>query len=326
MPRPRSELVSLEDTPNYHCVSRCVRKAFLCGVDRDSGINYEHRREQIEVRLFELADIFAIKVCAYAIMHNHHHEVLHVDAEQAKSWPWQEVIVRWHRLYQGKALSQRFLKGDKLSIAQTREVQKLAELWRERLMNISWFMRALNEPVARSANAEDECTGKFFEARFKSQALLDEQALLTCMAYVDLNPIRANIAETPETSDYTSIKKRIEAVGKGRIPKQLARFQALETKTKKPHPIPFSLKDYIELVEWSGRAIHPNKRGHIDNNLPPIFKRLKISPEEWTDLALNFEKHFTQWVGNEEHLQRVCESKGIRHVHGSQHCRQVFKL
>ena len=137
----------------------------------------------VEKRLLKLADIFAIDVCAYATMHNHHHEILHVDVERAKAWSCQEVVERWHRLYQGKPISQRFLKQEALDKAQLQQVQELAEVWRERLMDISWFMRALNEPIAREANKEDNCTGKLFEARFKSQALLDEQALLACMAY-----------------------------------------------------------------------------------------------------------------------------------------------
>ncbi|MGB0866879.1 MAG: transposase [Granulosicoccaceae bacterium] len=271
-----------------------------------------------------MADIFAIEVCAYAIMHNHHHEVLHVDVELAQSWTWQEVIERWHSLYRGKPVSQRFLQGMPMGEAETEQVKKLAELWRERLTSISWFMRALNEPIARAANSEDDCTGKFFEARFKSQALLDEQALLACMAYVDLNPIRADIAETPEESDFTSIKQRIGAAGKGAIPKHLARFEGHATKCPKPHLIPFSLKDYIELVEWTGRSISLNKHGRIAQEIPPAFQRIKISPEEWTDLALNFEKHFTLWVGSDEHLQQVCGRIGMRHVHGSVHCRKVF--
>ncbi len=324
MPRPRSELVSLEDTPNYHCVSRCVRKAFLCGVDKDTGIDYEHRREQLEKRLLLLADIFAIDVCAYAILHNHHHEVLHIDAERAKNWKSIEVIERCHRLFSGKALSQRFLNGEPLSIGELHQLGALVEEWRERLMSISWFMRALNEPIARSANQEDACTGKFFEARFKSQALLGKQALLICMAYVDLNPIRAGIAETPETSDFTSVKRRIIAAEKAKIPKGLARFQGSEFDCGKPHPIPFALKDYLACVEWAGRAIHPAKQGCIDRELPPIFERLSIRAEVWADLALNFEKYFTHWVGDDAHLTQVCKCKKLRQVHGSARCRQVF--
>jgi REP element-mobilizing transposase RayT len=86
---------------------------------------------------------------------------------------------------------------------------RTVETYRSRLMDISWFMRLLNESVARQANQEDNCTGRFWEGRFKSQALLDEAALAACMAYVDLNPVRANIAQTPECSDYTSVKQRV---------------------------------------------------------------------------------------------------------------------
>ncbi|MFT6103482.1 MAG: hypothetical protein ACJA2B_001937 [Candidatus Endobugula sp.] len=88
-------------------------------------------------------------------------------------------------------------------------LNRLIEQYRNRLGNLGWFMRYLNEPIARKANKEDGCTGHFWESRYMSQALLSEEALLTCMAYVDLNPIRASMCNTPEESDHTSIKERI---------------------------------------------------------------------------------------------------------------------
>jgi REP element-mobilizing transposase RayT len=191
-------------------VSRCVRRAFLCGEDELTGKNFEHRRQWIEDRLLVLANIFAIDIAAYAVMSNHYHVVLHINREQALSWSELEVVEHWHRLFKGSLLSQRFYQGDVLNKAELNALSGQVCEWRDRLMSISWFMRCTNEPIAREANHEDEATGRFWEGRFKSQALLDEKALAACMAYVDLNPIRARMAESPEQSDHTSVKQRIE--------------------------------------------------------------------------------------------------------------------
>ncbi|WP_240041918.1 transposase [Aeromonas media] len=200
----RSRQISLADTPYYHVVSRCVRRAFLCGQDAHSGQSYEHRRQWVADKLGQLSQVFAIGICAYAVMSNHYHLVLKVQANIAHEWSEREVAERWSRLFQWPLLVRRWYQGEELIAPELDVVQQLIAQWRERLHSISWLVRLLNESLARQANQEDGCKGHFWEGRFKSQALLTESALLACMTYVDLNPIRAGIATTPEESDFTS--------------------------------------------------------------------------------------------------------------------------
>ncbi|MCP4412369.1 MAG: transposase, partial [Gammaproteobacteria bacterium] len=204
MPTARKYQISLSDTPYYHCMSRCVRRAFLCGEDNLTGKSYQHRKQWVVDKLGQLADVFAIDVCAYAIMSNHSHLVLKINKTKAESWSIDEIIKRWTQLFSAGVLIQRYQSGLCYSEGEINKVYALCDMWRKRLMDISWFMRCLNESIARQANAEDKCTGRFWEGRFKSQALLDEQALLACMVYVDLNPVRAGISQTLEDSDFTS--------------------------------------------------------------------------------------------------------------------------
>ena len=112
---------------------------------------------------------------------NHYHTILHVDAEKAKNWEQDEVIERWRKLFGGGVLIERYLAGQCKTVAELDKVAEIAEIWRQRLMDIRWFMRCLNESIARQANKADNCKGRFWEGRFKSQALLDKQALLACM-------------------------------------------------------------------------------------------------------------------------------------------------
>ena len=322
MTLPRNSLISLSDTPYYHCVSRCVRRAFLCGVDHYSGKSYEHRRGWLEYLLLRTADNFAIQLCAYAVMSNHYHVVLHVRSDLSNGWSELEVVKRWHRLFKPTLFSQRFVDGEPL-----REVEWLAlrsdiKEWRARLTDISWFMRIVNERIARQANAEDQCTGRFWEGRFKSQALLDERALLSCMAYVDLNPIRAGMAKTLESSDHTSIKQRINAVRDKRRPKRcMERFEGVHKNSK---GIPFKLEDYFELVDWTGRIIRDDKRGAMSESLPPILERLSLDQDQWRILTTEFEICFQNWVGSEHIVRQVCEDKAYQRVPSSRSCRRLF--
>jgi len=330
VPKPRKTLVSLEATPYYHCVSRCVRRAFLCGEDSFTGNSYEHRRQWVEDRLLTLASIFAIDIAAYAVMSNHYHVVLRINHEQAVNWSESEVIAQWHQLFKGSLLSQRYAQGEILSKAEHDVLSEQVNEWRERLMSISWFMRCSNEPIAREANHEDKVTGRFWEGRFKSQALLDEKALAACMAYVYLNPIRARMAKTPEQSDHTSIKLRIKQALKTKQPylpeqqsKGLLAF-AGNPREGMPDGIPLPLSDYLALVDWSGRIIREDKKGHIPEHLPDILQRLDIDPRNWVYLTKNFEQPFKNLVGAAHHVRKVCEGIDKKWVHGINQCERLF--
>jgi REP element-mobilizing transposase RayT len=315
MPKPRSQQISLSDTPYYHICSRTVRKAFLCGVDKETGVSYEHRRSWIEKRIFQLSQVFTMDICAHAVMHNHLHLVLHVDSEQVKNWTTLDVLSRWHKLFKGTLLTRKYQREQSLTKFEMEIVEETAQVYKQRLIDISWFMRALNEPIARQANKEDKCTGHFWEGRFKSQALLDEGALLSCMVYVDLNPVRAGIAPTPEQSSFTSIQLRIKAALMGEQPTKLLSFIGNEHQ-EKTSGISFNLKDYLTLVDETGRVIREDKRGAIETKTANILSRLHISDESWLKLTTNFEGIFTGAVGTAEHLCEFTQHVGLKRAHG----------
>lgn len=288
MPTARSQQIDLSVTPFYHCYVRCVRRAYLCGEDH-TGRNYEHRRAWITERFNSLATIFAIDVVVYAVMHNHYHVVLHVDKDRVMQWDDNEVIQRWHQLVKTST-----------DLTPTPEI---IELWRNNLHSISWFMRMMNEYVARQANQEDDVTGRFWEGRFRSQALLDEGALLTCAAYVDLNPIRAKMTTTLENSDYTAIQQRLAIQAKTQPPlESLMPFQS-EKSTQTTNSVntpratlPFTLPDYIELLQWTANQIRDNK-AYNPTDVPVIVKSAGLNPATWLHSVKNYGNEYQGIAG-----------------------------
>jgi putative transposase len=304
MPLPRYKQVNLEVTPYYHCTSRCVRQSFLCGVDAITGKNYNHRRQWIVDRLHRLTKTFAIDLCAYAVMHNHTHVVVHIAKARAEHWSMDEVLLRWKCFYRCPSLVQRYLDEESrgsLSEVELQKVEELSEIYRHRLYSVSWFMRLLNEFIARKANKEDECTGYFWERRFKSQAILSENALAVTMAYTDLNPIRAGIAKTPEQSNFTSIQYRINALKVNKVPARLMPFN--DQVSVNESSLPFKLSDYLVLVDETGRIMRPDKKGAIPQKIKPILDRLKLSGSSWITLSTKLERKFTGPIGSAE---RIC--------------------
>lgn len=307
MPEPRYRQVSIEETPYYHCISRCVRRAFLCGSDPLSGFNFEHRRQWIVDRIKLVSSVFAVDLCAYAIMSNHYHIVVKINLVQAADWTNEEVARRWLQIFSGPQVMRQHLAGSRLTEFQLKQVAELYATWRERLADLSWLMRCINEPIARMANSEDHCTGSFWEGRFKSQALLDDRALLACMAYVDLNPIRAAMATTPEHSNYTSIQERIEH------PESidLAPFSC-----QAADALPFDLKDYLELVDWAGREVRRNKRGSIRASAPPILKRLNMNALPVVTYLAKDDRPSTGALGPVNRLRDFAASIGRKFIKG----------
>jgi hypothetical protein len=242
-------------------------------------------------------------------MSNHYHIVVRIG--DASTLDRDAVIARWLQLYQGPLIVHRYLEGELLSAAELATVGDIAAVWRKRLGDLSWFMKCLNEPIARQANREDECSGHFWEARFKSQALHTDQALLACMTYVDLNPIRAGLASTPEASDYTSVQQRIQSIlspeeqmptpqppersqpiiGKGGGTSTLLHFEEGNGRAEEPR-IPVTLREYLALVDWTGRYIKTNKRGFIARQSPQLLDRLGLSPDAWSVASSHFEDEF----------------------------------
>ena len=325
----RKSLVSLADTAYYHVVARCVRRAWLWGKDEYAGRDYSHRKEWILERLTQLTSIFTMEICAYAVMSNHYHLVVYIDQKRGKKLSAREVAERWTQLFAAPPVVERWLNGTALE-AEHQLAEALIGKWRQRLCDLSWFMKCLNEYLARRANAEDDCDGRFWQGRFRSQALLDEAGLLTAMAYVDLNPIRAGIAPTPEESEFTSIYQRIRTLRESELQEKKAnkRSPAVPLKSFSPsdtaHAIPYRIEHYIELVDWTGRAIRNDKRGAIDAKFPPIAARLNIDAEAWKAAMQPRGNVFGRAMGKLDHLRLHAQTLGQSWVRGLRKAERLY--
>jgi REP element-mobilizing transposase RayT len=295
----RAHLVDPSVTRWYHCVTRCVRRALLLGEGP-----YD-RKEWIEHRLQELAEIFAVSVGGFSVLDNHLHLLVRLDADVAKGWSDEDVVRRWGRLFPPRDKSRQPIAVSKDWIEWRLKDSPWLAKARERLQSLSWFMKCLKEPLSRLANRQDETRGAFFEGRFKSVAILDEESLLATCAYIDLNPVAAGIAKVPEASPYTSIKTRVDhAKDQGRTSDlqtaehgSVAGSRAARGMEDSLWLCPiedrrqldssregmlegFSLGSYLLLVDYTGRLFRKGK-ATISRELSGVFDRLGSSAESW---------------------------------------------
>jgi hypothetical protein len=327
--RPRATLVSSADTPYYHCIGRCVRRAFLCGADLLTGRNFDHRKVLILTRLSLLTEVFAIDLCGYALMSNHYHLVLRLAPDRAKFWTTRDIVARWSKIFTGPEFLHRYRNGEALTELEVANLDTLVAVWRSRLCDLSWFMRCLNEFVARQANAEDNCTGHFWEGRFRSQALLDDAALITAMVYVDLNPVRAGLAQSVSASDFTSGQQRLDEVTQvgGESP-QVVRPRLLPfvgaLRQGDNDALGYNLLDYLDLVDRTGRCLDSTTRGQIPGTAPALLSLLGLAPGEWVKTVIDLQSEFCLFIGPPQRLRLCAQSRGWRCVRGVGAARRLY--
>jgi REP element-mobilizing transposase RayT len=331
---PRKLLVDPLLTPLYHCTSRCVRRAMLCGP------GYEHRKVWIEARLEELVGIFAIEVCGFSVLDNHLHVVVRLDPERVKSWSNLVVAQRWGKLFPPRGPEGQVLELSPAWLESRAADAAWIEKTRQRLASLSWFMKCLKEPLARQANREDKASGAFWAERFRSVAILDEESLLATCAYVDLNPLAAGVAVTPEDSAHTSIHARVEhcrqegvltnLVADPMDRSQLDRVAEVEQSHwlcpvedrrgqggDRPGLLPgFSLRSYLLLVDWTARLYREGK-AQLHRDAVGILERLGTSLERWEGKVLGLlrrSKLVGTALGRLESLERLAKARGQRWV------------
>ena len=316
MPYPRHLLVPPEAPGTYHCVSRCVRRAFLCGQDPVTGHSFEHRKAWLEARIMELGDLFAVAIHAYAVMSNHIHLVLDVDPTVPADWSDEDVARRWVTLAGAKDSD---LPVEARIGRLVGQPKRLAVL-RERLGSLSWFMRFLKEPIARRANREDGCTGRFWEGRFKTQALLDDAAVLACMAYVDLNPVRSGLVKWARDAPHTSLRKR---VNDGHAPEARLTPVAAAIDSRAPAP---SLAAYLCLVDWTGSALEAPQTPSIPSVAVPVLRTLGQRPQQWLIQVPATESRYWRAIGAAHSLAERAREIGQRWLCGLGMARAIEKM
>lgn len=343
MTTARKEIVDPNVTRWYHCVSKCVRNGYLL----EGGI--QDRKQWIERRLELLAGNFAVSVAGFAILDNHLHVLCRLDPDLAREWSAQEVVRRWIAVYPPRNLDLDDPKVVGLWVEHQSKQTKRVEVLRDRLGDLGWFMKALKEPLSRMANKEDGCSGAFWQARYKSIAILDPEALLATCAYIDLNPVAAGIAGSPEKSEHTSIKQRVEHVRrKGELDSLHAARQGSVAGSRaagnvdQDHwlvPIEdrrgagvgasgggkksrregmletFSLGSYLLLVDYTGRLFRTGK-ARMSSAVAEVFERLGTSHEFWGErikkMLVSRDLRGCFFASDRESVRQLAEQRGKR--------------
>jgi hypothetical protein len=308
------KLITLEgEVASYLLTNKCVRGAFLCGEDRASGRNYSHRKKWLEDRIkYVINNCFFIDLLSYSILCNHFHTTVTTRQDIAALAPDEEIIQRWWKLFPRK------IKG----IHPEEPPAELKEKWlndkkwiearRARLCSISWFMAQVSEPIARRANKESGEPGRFWQGRFDSRILIGGASILNATTYVDLNPIRAGLCKDLATSEFTSIKSRIEQLQNSKeIPDDFlnaftSQFAQLETYSPS---LCIDVRDYVEICAYKASEFLGREKGNCGQIFLEAMSKLSLS-----DDTLNW-KRIRQCkfaLGNHDSLVDFAKRRGVK--------------
>ncbi len=316
----RAEVIDPNEINVVHVIHRTVRRCFLLGYDRESGKNFDHRKDWIENLLARFAAQFGIDLLCYSILSNHYHLILRTRPDVVATWNDTEVARRWlticpPRKVNGQPAAPTEAELNSIRCCPT----KLTEI-RQRLSSVSWWMRLLGQRTAQQANREEGEAGRFWQDRYRAIRLIDEESLVACAAYVDLNPIRAAVAETLETSNHSSVQRRIVAL------QQVSNENASSTQPRRDAFLanlfldetdgaagsitsasglrcsdkgflPLRINSYLELLDWTARRIAAGKQGTTPAEMPPILQRLGLEASNWHELVCSFEQNFIHVAG-----------------------------
>ncbi len=329
----RAEIFDPSEIVAVHTMARTVRRCFLLGNDPFSGKNFDHRKRWIEDKLKHLAANFGIDLLAFSCLSNHFHLVLRSRPDVVGTWDDSEVARRWWTLCPQRKIKRVIDEQEVWIPAEPTELDlnsirndptKLAAV-RLRLSDISWWMRLLCQYIALRANGEEgEGLGKFWQSRYKAVRILDEETLLACAAYVDLNPIRAALAESLEASDYTSVQRRIASheqdasAAKGAhscrncsraddflspisIDERNDPLRAQPSRNNKRCSdkgfLALAEAEYLTILDWLARNTVLGKRGSTPVAAPKLFDRLGIDAKTWESMVKDFGRSFKNVAG-----------------------------
>ena len=334
----RAELFDPNEVAVLHTIGRVVRRCYLLGEDPVTGKNFDHRKVWIEQQLEIMAANFGIDLLSFSILSNHFHLILRSRPDVVATWHDTEVARRWLMLCPKRRNKDHSAQEpNEYELNSIRKDPDKLTIIRKRLSDVSWWMRLLCQNIGTRANREDKEIGKFFQGRFKAVRIIDEESLLACSAYVDLNPIRAELAKTLEGSGFTSVQRRIQGlVNDGPNQDRSKAFDAMLAPVcidEKHDPIgpcanktgkrcsdkgflSMSLRDYLELLDASARFVRPDKSGATPADMAPIFERLKLDVCYWQVLVKDFGRMFSLVAGKPEdvHARRSLISRRRFHL------------